>query len=257
MIDPDTVSLSNKVASLLMAAGAPPPTDEQSILRAHERLDGHLVETFSELLSPLVATARQGGDGAAAAVSGLIAAIARLQADMFLLKSNQVASDAEPLPTLESVIAMRTTQREAMDLIVELPPETLGHGWDVESRDGGRYWRWMSPEPKAALVVPAVGAGDFVISAQIDAMVGEQLDTLVVRVNGEIAAVTMTRIDEGHAEIMFDVSVAANGSNFLFMEFEIGRTLSPHELHGSSDRRMLGIGLSHLRIRRAIAAMAG
>ncbi|MEJ7927133.1 hypothetical protein WG908_10255 [Sphingobium sp. AN641] len=262
MIDPDNLSLSNKVASLLMAAGAPPTTDEQSISRVHERLDGHLVETFTELLSPLVASARQGGDGAVAAVSGLVAAVARLQADMFLIKSQQAgpaATEANVLPTLESVIAMRTTQREATDLIVELPPETLGHGWDVESREGGRFWRWMSPEPRATLVVPAVGVGDFIISAQLDAMVGEQFDTLVIRVNGEDADVAMTRIDNGHAEIMFAASVAVNGSNFMFIEFEIGRTYSPHELHGSLDERMLGVGLSHLRIRRAgaSAALAG
>jgi hypothetical protein len=241
-----------------MVAAASPTVNPAALTRGHGRVDGHLVETFAELLSPLEGLARQGGDGAAAAVGGLIAVIARLQADLFLLKAAQLAPGAsclDSLPTLESVVAMRQRQREAIDVLVDLSPRTLGHGWDVEDR-GQFHWRWMSPEPRAAMVVPALGDGDFILSARINALAGEQLDSLVVKVDGLPVDIGLVRLDKSEAQInyqadiQFQVSVKPDGSQFLFIEFAIDRTIAPRDLYDSLDPRLLGIGFSHLRMRR-------
>jgi hypothetical protein len=152
---------------------------------------------------------------------------------------------------------MRARQREAMDVVLDLPPRMLGHGWDVEDRGGGFYWRWMSPEPRAALVVPVLGEGNFTLSARIDALSVEQLDSLVVKVDGAQVAVKMVRIANAdpnahhQADIEFAAVVTPSGSQFLFIEFEIDRMHSPREVHGSEDDRMLGIGFGHLRMSRA------
>ncbi|WP_448661644.1 hypothetical protein ACG3SL_13350 [Sphingomonas sp. CJ20] len=254
MTPTDRLTLANDLASLLVTTAQAEALVGSDMRKVHERIDGELVRTFGDALAPLADLARRDKDGLAAAVVALSAAVARLQADLFALKAERLVGAGGEAPSNLSLLAAwekpAADATGVVDVVVELGPTVLGHGWFVEDKGGGRFWRWLGPEPQAALVLPAFGPGTYELSTVVTALRADQLASLAVTVNGVPVVVKAGAVDGSSMPLHFTVELSAVDSNFLFLHFTIAHTLTPREVSGGEDVRRLGIGLANLRVRR-------
>jgi len=263
---PSIAHLAGQVASLLAvgARGDAVSLDPKSLGAA--AIGGYLQQAFAQ---PLRAALDSASDARSLRdlLILLIEQVAALQADNLVLKSylldgalkNRVwdIRYQDPLMALRDIVRQDGRDElldEDVDLTLQLGPKVLGSGWHVvESQGNGAYWRWMGPETKASLVLPAYGPGDYRMTLRfrtLDARV-----TGMPRISVNYAAAERTEI-KALADWEFEATFQATlprsaATNFLIVEFEVDGVLSPADIDPNSvDRRPLGIGLGAIGIRK-------
>lgn len=195
-------------------------------------------------------------------LSKMIHRMAALEADNFLMKlclaTGQRYVTASSLNTADPAEVFGQLLPRSPDTtsfprsrLVELRPEVIGTGWHpTEQHPDGSYWRWSGPDRVASLILPTTGSGLTRLSFDAAMLVPSNIERTSFFVDGRPASnVKVTPL----AQRMFSVSMEATVSerrvpSFLMLRIEVPQTLSPAEVDGVRDGRLLGIGLGRVRL---------
>lgn len=237
-----------KSAALLAADGR---LDLRAAAAATRLVDNALTASFHQRL---VAQMPQGAavDPVAAILLG---ELARVQAELFVLKAAMAGDDAarqsgesyrDPLLVLQDLLGVeerlaRATTRRA---IVSLAPQTLGYGWHAPEQGGNGGWiRWSGPGRRSGLMVPAFGAVPHAIRLRLHSPIAANLDAFDIRLNR--VPVDFTRKVEGSDLLLHGVfTPAADAAQrfFALLEWEVPEVRALREFSGT-DERLVGFAL--------------
>lgn len=190
----------------------------------------------------------------------MIHRMAALEADNFLMKlclatgQRYVAAPslntADASEVFDQLLPRPPATRSFLtSRLVELRPEVIGTGWHLpEQHPDGSYWRWSGPDRMATLVLPTVGSGVTRLSFDGAMLVPSDIDSTSFFVDGRPASnVTVTPLENRRFSVSLEATVSQRRTpSFFMLRIEVPQTVSPAEIDGFRDGRLLGIGLGKI-----------
>lgn len=248
--------IADRVASILLSGRVVKDAHLDVMLAGAKAIDQYLTDAFIQTTGALIDKPEAEDTGQNRLTTYLLEEIAKLRSDVFLLKQAALKSIppshfTDPLVALSTrlpTVSSEATRGSSTTL--RLTDKILGHGWHVERRPDGTFWRWMGPMPRATLVIPTWGPGLYSIGAEVSAMTSDQIASISISANDARVAIEVENVRENLAQVRFVAETNTNAENLIFLTFSIGAVISPSDVMDSADDRKLGIGLSHLTLTR-------
>lgn len=131
--------------------------------------------------------------------------------------------------------------------VLDLSEPLPGSGWYLPETAEGQVWRWTGPRPQFTLEVPLQPNGRYVVGMRFSRSGPPDLGTLVVRANGQLLEVFLTReSDMFDAKIPLGPECFENNEGYCRLVFDVGQV----SIVVGDDLRPLGVAVSRLEFER-------
>lgn len=192
----------------------------------------------------------------------LIHRMASLEADSFLIKQCLATdqryvfasplSTADPAQVIDQLLPLAAPPSASFlkSRWVDLGPEIIGNGWYPAETLPEGYWRWSGPDAVSTLLLPTVGSGRTRLSFEMIMLEPNSACRTSFSINGHAASnVEVTSVESRRFAVSMEADIAERRApSFLSLRIEVPETVSPAMVDGSNDLRLLGIGLSRIRL---------
>lgn len=258
--------VTNQSLTGQLGVEADPWVDLNRVDSDGEILMKHLAARYEQMTRGALGSYLETPEKTRLAVDVLVKQLSQVQADVFALKSVVLGRDEMVLSRdwdyrdpLRGQAALLGSSLEELSTelgeyyLLPNPSSLVGYGWhEVEEKDD-LAWCWSGPQTESLLLVPLLFQAPVKITIDFNLIRSDVLPQEgALEVDHQAVAYTVIYKDEerkrGMIEARADFS-QSNASNFG-LKLKLDKTLSPRELSGKFDKRLLGLCLRHVIVNK-------